>query len=39
VGHGPDQDPGRAVERVGPDLVAGHWNPAPLVEPELLAES
>jgi hypothetical protein len=29
---------GSGPDRVGPDLVAGHWNPAPLVDPELLAE-
>ncbi|MDQ2825439.1 MAG: hypothetical protein M3Y04_00480, partial [Actinomycetota bacterium] len=38
VSHGPDEDPERAVDRVGPDLVAGHWNPQTLVEPELLAD-
>jgi len=36
VSHGPDEDPGQGVQRVGPDLVAGHWVPKTLVEPELL---
>ena len=42
AGDGPADDTGSApppTDRVGPDLVAGHWNPAPLVDPELLAES
>ncbi len=37
VDHGPGQDPDRVVQRVGPDLVPGHWNPKdPPQEPELL---
>ena len=35
VDHGGDAP---AVERVGPDLVAGHWNPVALPDPELLPE-
>ncbi|MDQ6726521.1 MAG: hypothetical protein M3066_10210 [Actinomycetota bacterium] len=38
VRHGPDEDPERAADRVGPDLVAGHWNPRTYAEPELLAD-
>lgn len=38
VAHSPVEDGPARPDRVGPDLVAGHWNPAPLVDPELLEE-
>lgn len=36
VSHGPDQGADGPRQRVGPDLVAGHWEPKQLQEPELL---
>jgi hypothetical protein len=37
VSHG-TEGAGPETDRVGPDLVAGHWNATPLVDPQLLAE-
>ena len=31
--------PGGVTDRVGPDLVPGHWHPKSLPEPELLEDS
>ena len=39
VPHPGHPGPGDAVDRVGPDLVPGHWHPKTLPEPELLEDS
>jgi hypothetical protein len=39
VAHPGEPDGGEAVDRVGPDLVPGHWHPKVLPEPELLEDA